>query len=145
MKKRILTLAALLLSLITINAQENNDKKAIIHTAKDYFEGWYTGSPERMDKAMHPDLAKRNKSFNNESKTEILHTTSKLEMVEYTRAGYGKNTPLDSINLKIEVYDIKDDIATAVVSSIHFYDYIHLVKFKNEWKIINVLWIKNDK
>ncbi len=35
------------------------DKAAIKQTALDYIEGWYEGNAERMERALHPDLAKR--------------------------------------------------------------------------------------
>jgi len=35
------------------------DKAAIRQTALDYIEGWYEGNSERMERALHPDLAKR--------------------------------------------------------------------------------------
>lgn len=35
------------------------DSAAIKQTALDYIEGWYEGNAERMERALHPDLAKR--------------------------------------------------------------------------------------
>src|SRR4051812_14973787 len=35
------------------------DSAAIKATALDYIEGWYTGDAERMERALHPELAKR--------------------------------------------------------------------------------------
>src|SRR5262245_48208457 len=35
------------------------DLAAIKQTALDYIEGWYEGSAERMERALHPELAKR--------------------------------------------------------------------------------------
>jgi hypothetical protein len=32
---------------------------AIRQAAVDYIEGWYTGDADRMERALHPDLAKR--------------------------------------------------------------------------------------
>ena len=34
------------------------DRQAITQTALDYVEGWYEANPERMERALHPDLAK---------------------------------------------------------------------------------------
>ena len=36
-----------------------SDLAAIKQTALDYIEGWYEGSAERMERALHPELAKR--------------------------------------------------------------------------------------
>ncbi len=32
---------------------------AIVQAALDYFEGWFDGDATRMERALHPDLAKR--------------------------------------------------------------------------------------
>ena len=36
-----------------------DDNSAITKTALDYIEGWYTGDAARMERALHPELAKR--------------------------------------------------------------------------------------
>ena len=35
------------------------DSAGITRTALDYIEGWYTGDATRMERALHPELAKR--------------------------------------------------------------------------------------
>ena len=35
------------------------DAEAITDTILDYFEGWFHGDTARMDRALHPELAKR--------------------------------------------------------------------------------------
>jgi len=35
------------------------DSTAIRQTALDYIQGWYTGDGARMERALHPELAKR--------------------------------------------------------------------------------------
>lgn len=57
--------AALVLILVTFPSvafsQTNaaNADAAIRQTALDYIEGWYEGNAERMERALHPELAKR--------------------------------------------------------------------------------------
>ncbi|HEX5995475.1 MAG TPA: nuclear transport factor 2 family protein [Jiangellales bacterium] len=34
-----------------------DDKDAVVGTVKDYFEGWFDGDAERMERALHPALA----------------------------------------------------------------------------------------
>lgn len=49
-------------SFATVRAQaavSDADKAAITQTALDYLEGWYAGDGERMERALHPELAKR--------------------------------------------------------------------------------------
>jgi len=35
------------------------DEAAIVGTVLDYFEGWFQGDAIRMERALHPELAKR--------------------------------------------------------------------------------------
>ena len=35
------------------------DAEAIVDTVLDYFEGWFDGDRARMERALHPELAKR--------------------------------------------------------------------------------------
>ena len=42
-----------------IQAQVNVDDAAITRTALDYIEGYYDGDAARMERSLHPQLAKR--------------------------------------------------------------------------------------
>ena len=41
------------------SAQSAADSSAIKQAALDYIEGWYEGNAERMERALHPEFAKR--------------------------------------------------------------------------------------
>jgi hypothetical protein len=49
----------LFVSVVQINAQSTPDAELIKQTALDYIEGWYEGDAERMERALHPELATR--------------------------------------------------------------------------------------
>jgi hypothetical protein len=117
-------------------SQTRNDSTAIIETALNYIEGWYTGDTVRMDKALHPDLIKRRFDV---SKNTLGYVT-KAKMMEFTRAGYGKKTPADKIKNEVKVLDIYGDIASAKATSYDFVDYMQLIQVNGEWKILIVLW-----
>ena len=63
--QRLVTLFFLLLFVSVVHAQAQTqpqpsaDADAIKQTALDYIEGWYEGNAERMERALHPELAKR--------------------------------------------------------------------------------------
>jgi hypothetical protein len=40
-------------------ARVGTEREAITRAALDYFEGWFDGDVERIDRALHPDLVKR--------------------------------------------------------------------------------------
>lgn len=99
---------------------------------RDYFEGWFDGDVERMDRALHPDLVKR-------WSRDVSKITTKERMLELTAAGEGREDGVDR-TLEIEVDDVFEDIATARVRSAVYHEYVQLVRAEDGWKIANTLW-----
>ena len=124
----------------TLFAQAEDEKKAIEEAVLNYLEGWYDGDFERMEKALHPELAKRVIATLPQTGTTFINTATKAQMVEYTRAGFGKQTPREKLNNTVEILDVYEGIATVKATSYDFVDYCHLIKQDGEWKILNVLW-----
>ena len=148
MKKLMVTVLGCLLITGAASSQEANDieieKKAIKVATMNYLEGWYEANPERMEKALHPDLVKRF-VVNLPTGKSILNTVSAKTMVEYTRAGGGTKTPKEKQKNEVFILDISENIATVKAVSYDYIDYIHLAKSDDTWKIINVLWRPNKK
>jgi hypothetical protein len=126
-------------------SQNQTDSLKIIETSENYIKGWYAGDTVRMDKALHPDLVKRRADIFPYTGNSFMESISKSAMMEYTKAGFGKSTPIENQNDEIEVLDIFGNIASVKITSIEFIDYLQLVKWNGEWKIINVLWDLNKK
>jgi hypothetical protein len=59
LRKLYLLVLFALLAPAAAHAQAAADSAAIRRVALDYIEGWYTGDAARMERALHPDLAKR--------------------------------------------------------------------------------------
>ena len=108
------------------------EREAVVRTALDYFEGWFDGDVERMDRALHPDLVKRRSG-------EELGITTKERMLELTAAGEGAEDGSDR-RLDVEVVEVYGDIAAAIVRSAVYREYLHLVRTSEGWKIANALW-----
>jgi ketosteroid isomerase-like protein len=108
------------------------DADAITATLHDYFEGWFDGDEARMDTALHPNLVKRQAG-------DEMGITTKERMLELIRAGEGKEDAADR-TLSIDVADVHDDIASAIVRSAVYHEYVHLVRTRDGWKIANALW-----
>jgi Putative lumazine-binding len=107
-------------------------RAAVVATALDYFEGWFDGDAERMERALHPALAKRGPT---------LRTTTKEQMVAWTAEGEGKALdPGPGRRIDVTVVDVHGDIASAVVESDVYREYLHLVRTDDGWKIVNALW-----
>jgi hypothetical protein len=78
------------------------DIQAIIETAHDYAEGWFTADIERMRRCLHPDLVKRSIWHDQKNDTwNVRHTLTAEMMVEYTREGGGSERPAHEKFLKL--------------------------------------------
>jgi len=105
------------------------DEMAIEATVLDYFEGWFDGDVERMERAIHPKLAKR--ALRDGALTEYPAP----QMIEGTAAGSGKSFDPGERRFDVDVVDIQPPIAAVVVRS-----NVYLVQTESGWKIVNALW-----
>ena len=106
------------------------DEALITETVLDYFEGWFSGDVERMDRALHPDLVKRGPT---------LAVTTKERMLELTGRGEGRQDGAEQSTQSV-VEDVAEDIASVTVRNTVYYEYVHLLRTPDGWKIINALW-----
>ena len=108
------------------------DRELVTQAALDYFEGWFDGDVEQMDRALHRDLVKR-------CAGEELGVTTKERMLELTREGAGREDAADR-SLEVVVEDVAGEIASVTVRSAVYYEYLQLVRTSAGWKIANALW-----
>ncbi|HMG73547.1 MAG TPA: nuclear transport factor 2 family protein [Pyrinomonadaceae bacterium] len=120
-------------------AQSPADATAIKQTALDYIEGWYEGNAERMERALHPELAKRIVRTSPEGYSR-LDQMSAMSLVLGTRRGGGKNTPADKQQKDVTILDVYENAASVKVVASDWIDYLHMAKFNGRWVIVNVLW-----
>jgi hypothetical protein len=142
MKYRLSFLAAafLLLTFSQAQAQNSTEQAAIKQTALDYIEGWYEGNTERMERALHPDLAKRIVRTDPKSGRSRLDQMSAMGLVQGVRSGYGKNTPKEKQQKDVTILDVYENTASVKVIAADWVDYLHVAKYNGRWVIVNVLW-----
>ena len=117
-----------------------SDQAAIRQAALDYIEGWYEGSVERMERALHPELAKRIVQRNPQNNQSRLDQMSALTLIQGTRRGGGKNTPKERQQKDVTILDVYENAASVKIVASDWIDYLHLAKFNDRWVIVNVLW-----
>jgi hypothetical protein len=117
----------------------STDDAAVVATVLDYFEGWFDGDPARMERALHPELAKR-PGNPHPGVPGSLGTLTAQEMIEATAAGVGRTRDVPDRQIKVTIVDVFGDIASAVVRSAVYHEYLHLVRTPEGWKIANALW-----
>lgn len=125
----------------TVEASEA-DRQAVENTALDYIEGAYSGDPERMKRALHPELTKVMLARHPQTGRVFLSTMGASTLVEGTRAGLGTLAE-DEREIDVEIFDVSHGIASVKVYSAMYIDYLQIGKIGDEWKIINVLWVPN--
>ena len=141
MRKLGLFFALILLALVPqAQAQAPADATAIKQAALDYIEGWYEGNAERMEKSLHPELAKRMVETNPANGRSRLNQMSAMSLVQGTRNGFGKNTPKDKQQKDVSILDVYENAASVKVVATDWIDYLHMAKFNGKWVIVNVLW-----
>lgn len=113
---------------------ESPDEVRIRRAALDYAESWYAGDAEQMKRALHPELAKRI------ARNDALDQMNADKLIAGVAAGYGKKTPADKQLKDVKILDVFGNAASVRLEMSGWIDYMHLAKFGDEWKIVNVLW-----
>lgn len=115
------------------------DKAAIKATALDYIEGWYEGNAERMERALHPELAKRivRKDAQGNSRLDQMGA---MALVQGVKRGFGKNTPQEKQIKDVTILDVYENAASVKIVASDWIDYLHIARANGRWVIINVLW-----
>ena len=141
MSRRLSFLSLLVVFLLprALCAQSAADSAAIRATALDYIDGWYAGDAARMERALHPELAKRIVMTDAQGRSR-LGQQSAMTLVQNTQRGGGKDTPADKRKDEVRILDVYQNAASVRVQASSWVDYLHVAKSNGRWVIVNVLW-----
>jgi hypothetical protein len=117
------------------------DDDAITAIVMDYFEGWFDGNPERMKRALHPDLNKRSVREDG-AEIKLSGPSTAPQMINWTGEGEGKAERPADLAIKVRVDDVYGHIATVTVHSAVYIEYLHLMKTPEGWRIVNALYMR---
>jgi hypothetical protein len=120
-------------------SNRSEDDAAIRACLLDYFEGWFDGDPERMDRALHPALAKLALGQDKE-RSDTVNVTTRDEMVEATRQGIGRQRDVPDRAIEVKVLGVSGEIACAAVHSAVYIEYALLARTTEGWRIMSTLW-----
>lgn len=101
---KVITLFTLLLSITIINAQQNNESKAIKQVIETFFEGLHKGDSSIMEKTLHKEIKIQTTTTNREGK-RLLKTEDRQQLL----INISKKKPEDIYLEKLLSYDIKLD------------------------------------
>ncbi len=121
------------------SGQTQADSAAIRQTALDYIQGWYAADATRMERALHPELAKRIVRTDSQGNFR-LDQQSAMTLVANTRNGGGNQTPQADRHDDVRILDIYRNAASVRVDASGWIDYMQIAKWRGRWVIVNVLW-----
>ena len=144
----MISLAFLSALALTAGASGNSADPATVEAVKatcfDYIDGQLEANPERVARALHPDLAKRAAIGDTPYERFGLRRMSKEELVELTKQGVLKTAP-EKWNRTCTVLDITGNAASVRLETPWFVDYFHMGQFGDKWLIVNALWYSKPK
>jgi len=62
------------------------------------------------------------------------------QLIDATKRGVGAKTPKEQQIANVKILDVFNNAASVRVEMSGWIDYMHLGKFGDDWKIVNVLW-----
>ena len=116
--------------------QNAEDRSKVEAVATEYFQAWFAGDGDRIRATLHPHLAKRCLRAP-DSSSLVLHEDPTETLVEDTASGEG--TGFEPTQ-EVTVCDVSEHIASVVVRSAPFTEYLHLARFGDRWLIVNALY-----
>ena len=116
-----------------------SNEDAVRATTSDYIEGWFDGDAKRMERALHPELAKRCRGIEGDD-PDALESLSATEMIDATADGEGQREDAPDRQIEIEIDYLSDDIASVRCGCHRYVDLLQLVRMPEGWKIVNAAW-----
>ena len=135
----LLLLAGLIGNPAQVQAQTPADSTGIQKAALDYIQGYYSGNAERMERALHPELAKRIVRTGPDGASSLDQMTAET-LVAIARQMAQRPVPEEEWVDDVTILDIFGPVASVRIDAAQWIDYLHLAKWNGEWKIVNVLW-----
>jgi hypothetical protein len=122
---------------------------AIRQTASDYLEGWNDGDPLRIERSLHPDLAKRIVRPNDSPSSawppgDRLDEMSAMRLIQLARhepePEYSRWTEVAILDRFGTAASVKIGGVTGLGTRKWGGEYDHIVEWNGRWVILHVLW-----
>ncbi len=121
------------------SAKHAEDVEAVREAVLDYVEGLYEVAPERIERSVHPKLAKL--GWTRDPKGAYREHPLTYEQLVRGARRYNQDghVPADAPK-EITIYEVLDKTASVKLAAEWGIDYMHLAKLDGKWMILNVLW-----
>ena len=105
----------------------------------DYIEGWFDGDAARMERALHPELAKRCRGIEGDD-PDALENLSATEMIDATADGEGQREDAPDRQIEMTIEYLSGDIASVTCRCHTHVDLLQLIRMPEGWRIVNAVW-----
>ena len=119
-------------------AQTAADSAGIRTAVKDYIQGWYDADGPRMERSLHPALAKRIVVRDPALRKDNVENLTAPRLVEM--AATNDRTPAPRQRQDVTILDAFGNMASVKLVADGWVDYMHLGKVDGKWVIVNVMW-----
>lgn len=116
------------------------ERESVRQAILDYVEAIYEVDAKRIERSVHPELAKRGFYAKRGETARSEEPMTFTQLVELAKTYNAKNRIPKNAPKEIVVFDILDQTASAKLTANWGVDYIHLAKYNGKWKIVNVIW-----
>ena len=125
----------------SLRAQQPDEREAVKAAVLDYVEAIYQAQPDRIQRSVHPDLAKRGYFRKSGEQTFTSEPMTYQQLFDLAgRWNKDGKRPIATYPKAVVVYDMLNQTATARLTAMWGVDYMHLAKYDGKWKIVNILW-----
>lgn len=122
-------------------AQQPDEREAVKAAVLDYVEAIYQAQPDRIERSVHTDLAKRGYYRKSGEQTFTSEPMTYQQLFDLAgRWNKDGKRPITTYPKDVVVYDVLNQTATAKLTAMWGVDYMHLAKYDGTWKIVNILW-----
>lgn len=127
----------------------STDKKGKVEqVVRDYCTGFYDINGDKVQNTCHPILSKRCVEHANRGDADFDFLSAiTFEEIKILGETFNKVHGFDpeTSRCQIEIYEIRENIAAVKLTGSIWFDYIHLLRINNEWKIVNIMYETLDQ
>lgn len=138
---RLCSLLLLALLITPVLRAQSSDEERVRAAVLDYVEAIYQIEPDRISESVHLEMAKRGfwRQSPDDAYSESTMTYDQLVRIAETWNRNGRVDPETAVK-DVIIYEILDKTASVKLIADWGIDYMHLAKYDDTWKIVNVLW-----
>lgn len=101
--------------------------------------------PELMNIVLNDSLNKVTIGYNRDIKKEVSRATTRDQMIAFAKDWNKSNTKFPLIpNDQVTILSIYNRIASVMLVSDNWVEYLHLIKLNGKWDIVNLIWQHKD-